>query len=43
MELEVRNKLPPVFLWPEASEEPQLCAPGEMDPEMLKYYAKKLG
>ena len=23
-------------------EEPQLCAPGDIDPEMMNYYAKKL-
>lgn len=40
--LEVRNEMPPGFPWPDCPEEPQLCAPGEIDPEMLKYYAKKL-
>jgi len=42
-ELEVRDELPPGFPWPEMPEEPQLCAPGEIDPEMLNFYAKKLG
>jgi hypothetical protein len=27
----------------EVPDEPQICAPGEIDPEMLNYYAKKLG
>ncbi|HEX8371297.1 MAG TPA: manganese catalase family protein [Chthoniobacterales bacterium] len=42
-ELEVRDELPPGFPWPEMPEEPQLCAPGEIDPDMLKYYSKILG
>jgi Mn-containing catalase len=41
-ELEVRNEMPPGFPWPDFPEEPQLCAPGDIDPDMLKYYAKKL-
>ena len=41
-ELEVRDELPPGFPWPEMPEEPQLCAPGEIDPDMLAFYAKKL-
>ena len=28
--------------WPEMPDEPQICAPGEIDPEMLNYYAAKL-
>jgi hypothetical protein len=43
MELEVRDEMPPGFPWPEMPDEPQICAPGEIDPEMLNYYAKKLG
>ena len=43
MELEVRDEMPPGFPWPEMPDEPQICAPGEIDPEMLIYYAKKLG
>jgi Mn-containing catalase len=42
-ELEVRNELPPGFPCPNLPEEPQLCAPGEMDPDVLKFYSKKLG
>jgi Mn-containing catalase len=42
-ELGVRDEMPPGFPWPEMPEEPQICAPGEIDPEMLNYYAKKLG
>ena len=42
LELEVRDEMPPGFPWPDFPEEPQLCAPGEIDPEMLNYYAKKL-
>lgn len=42
MELEVRDEMPPGFPWPEFDEEPQLCVPGEIDPDMLNYYAKKL-
>ena len=42
-ELEVRNEMPPGFPWPDFPEEPQLCAPGDIDPDMLKHYAKKLG
>lgn len=42
-ELEVRDEMPPGFPWTQMPEEPQICAPGEIDPEMLNYYAKKLG
>ncbi len=41
--LVVRDEMPPGFPAPDLAEEPQLCAPGEIDPEMLSYYAKKLG
>jgi Mn-containing catalase len=41
-ELVVRDEIPPGFPAPDLPEEPQLCAPGEIDPDMLKYYAKKL-
>jgi hypothetical protein len=34
--------MPPGFPWRENPEEPQLCSPGEIDPEMLNYYAKAL-
>jgi Mn-containing catalase len=42
-ELEVRDEMPPGFPWPEFTEEPQLCAPGDIDPDMMAYFAKKLG
>ena len=42
-ELVVRNELPPGFPWPDLPEEPQLCAPGYIDPDMMAHYAKKLG
>lgn len=42
-ELEVRDEMPPGFPWPDFPEEPQLCAPGDIDPDMLSHYAKKLG
>jgi len=32
-ELEVRNEMPPGFPWPDFPEEPQLCAPGDIDPD----------
>ena len=41
-DLVVRDEMPPGFPWPESPEEPQLCSPGEIDPEMLNYYAKAL-
>ena len=41
-ELEVRDEMPPGFPWPEFPEEPQLCAPGDIDPDLMSYYAKKL-
>lgn len=42
-ELEVRDEMPPGFPWPDFPEEPQLCAPGDIDPDMIRHYAKKLG
>ena len=41
-ELEVRDEMPPGFPWPDFPEEPQLCAPGDIDPDLMSYYAKKL-
>jgi Mn-containing catalase len=38
-----RNEMPPGFPWPAAPDEPQLVSPGAIDPEMLDYFAKKLG
>lgn len=37
-----RDEMPEGFPWPEAPDEPQLVSPGEIDPEMMNYYAKKL-
>jgi hypothetical protein len=34
--------MPPGFPWPEFPEEPQLCAPGDIDRDLMSYYAKKL-
>lgn len=42
-ELVVRDEIPVGFPPPDLPEEPQLCAPGEIDPGMLNYFAKKLG
>ncbi len=42
-ELEFRREMPPGFPWPETPDEPQLVSPGAIDPDMLKFYAKKLG
>jgi Mn-containing catalase len=43
-ELEFRmNEMPPGAPWPEMPDEPQLVSPGELDPEMINYYAKRLG
>ena len=42
-ELEFRREMPEGFPWPEAPDEPQLVSPGSIDPDMLNYYAKKLG
>ncbi len=41
-ELVVRDEMPPGFPPPQLPEEPQLSAPGDIDPEMLKHYAKVL-
>lgn len=41
-ELVVRDEMPEGFPWPEAPAEPQLVSPGEIDPDMMNYYAKKL-
>ncbi len=42
-ELEFRREMPEGFPWPEAPDEPQLVSPGAIDPDMLSFYAKKLG
>lgn len=42
-ELVVRDEIPVGFPAPNLPEEPQLVSPGEIDPDMLNYYAKKLG
>ena len=41
--LVVTNEMPKGYPWPELGEEPQLSSPGDIDPEMIKYYADKLG
>ncbi|HUR58150.1 MAG TPA: manganese catalase family protein [Opitutaceae bacterium] len=41
-ELEFRDEIPKGFEWPELEEEPQLNSPG-IDPEMMAFFAKKLG
>lgn len=41
-ELLVTDEIPEGVPWPEFEEEPQLSAPG-VDPDMLKYFADKLG
>ena len=42
-ELVVRDEMPPGFPYPDLEEEPQLSSPGDIDPEMLAHFAKKLG
>ena len=41
-ELRVSADIPEGFPWPDLDEEPQLSSPG-IDPDMLKYFAKKMG
>ncbi len=41
--LVVTDEMPKGYPAPDLAEEPQLAAPGDIDPEMLKYYADKLG
>ena len=41
--LVVTDEMPQGYPWPELDEEPQLSSPGDIDPEMIKYYADKLG
>ena len=41
-ELIVKNEIPQGFDWPDLDEEPQLSSPG-VDPDMIMYFAKKLG
>ena len=41
--LVVKEGLPPGFPVPDLDEEPQLTAPGDIDPDMLAHFAKKLG
>ena len=40
--LVVKEEMPKGYLWPDLAEEPQLGAPGDIDPAMIKYYADKL-
>ena len=42
-ELIVKDEMPKAYPYPDLPEEPQLSSPGDIDPEMLKYYAGKLG
>ena len=42
-ELVVRDEMPPGFSYPDLEEEPQLASPGDIDPDMLAHFAKKLG
>jgi len=41
-ELIVKDEIPEGAPWPEFEEEPQLNSPGEIDPDMIKHYAKIL-
>jgi hypothetical protein len=41
-ELVVKDEIPAGAPWPELQEEPQISAPGGIDPEMIKYFAKAL-
>ncbi len=38
-----RDEMPQGFPWPEAPDEPQLVSPGAIDPDMINYYANRLG
>ncbi len=41
--LVVKQEMPKGYPAPDLDEEPQLGAPGDIDPAMIKYYADKLG
>ena len=41
--LVVTDEMPKGYPAPDLDEEPQLAAPGDIDPAMIKYYADKLG
>jgi Mn-containing catalase len=41
--LVVKDEIPEGAPWPTFDEEPQLSAPGDIDPDMINYYAKVLG
>ncbi len=41
-QLVVKEEMPKGYPWPVLDEEPQLGAPGDIDPAMIKYYADKL-
>jgi Mn-containing catalase len=41
-ELIVEDETPEGASWPELEDEPQLSAPGAIDPEMIKHFAKIL-
>ena len=36
------DEMPQGYPWPDFAEEPQLSSPGDIDPDMIKYYAAKL-
>ena len=35
--------MPKGYPWPDLEDEPQLVSPSDIDPDMIKYYADKLG
>ena len=41
--LVVKEEMPQGYPWPDFEEEPQMSSPGDIDPDMIKYYAAKLG
>ncbi len=41
--LVVKDEMPKGYPWPILDEEPQLFSPGDIDPDMIKYYAEQLG
>ena len=41
--LVVKEEMPQGYPWPDFDAEPQLVSPGSIDPDMIKYYADKLG
>ena len=41
--LVVKQEMPKGYDWPILDDEPQLVSPSDIDPDMIKYYADKLG